>query len=100
MQQPQLLCSQLGDEKTDTRRIAAWSTETRDKTNLDRVFGSAEDDGDRRGCRFGRQRRRDDKVGKEAPIILIGHSYGADAVMPPVAAITSPSAQRYSTAVF
>ena len=59
MQQPQLLRPQLGDEKIDTGRIAAWSTETRGKTKLDRVFGDAEDDGDRRGCRFGRQRRRD-----------------------------------------
>src|SRR5262249_24019478 len=53
MQQPQLLCPQLGDEKIDTGRIAAWSAETRDKTNLDRVFGDGEDDGDRRGCHFG-----------------------------------------------
>src|SRR5262245_56791503 len=56
---PSCFDPQLGDEKIDTGRIAAWSSETRDKTNLDRVARHTEHDRDRRGCRFGRQRRRD-----------------------------------------
>ena len=38
--------------------VAARSSEAGDKTKLDRVFGGDEDDGNRRGCRLGRERRR------------------------------------------
>jgi hypothetical protein len=37
--------------------IAARPGKAGDKTKTDRVFGNAEDDGDRRGCRLGRKRR-------------------------------------------
>ena len=37
-------------------QVAARPGEASDKTKPDRVFGDAEDDGDRRGCRLGRER--------------------------------------------
>ena len=56
-QEFQPLCRQLGSEKIDACQVAARPGEAGDKTKLDRVFGDDEDDGDRRGCRLGRQRR-------------------------------------------
>ena len=44
-------------EKIDPCQVAARPGEAGDKTKPDRVFGDGEDDGDRRGCRLGRQRR-------------------------------------------
>ena len=56
-QEFQPLCRQLGREKIDARQVAARPGEARDKTKPDRVFGDTEDDGDRRGCCLGRERR-------------------------------------------
>ena len=53
----QPLCRQLAIEKIDAGQVAARPGEARDKTKLDRVFADDENDGDRRGCRLGRQRR-------------------------------------------
>src|SRR5262249_47205198 len=63
MQRPGLLSPQLGDEKIDPSRIASWSIETCDKPGLDWVFADAEDNGDRRGCGLGRDRRNISKCG-------------------------------------
>jgi hypothetical protein len=57
-QEFQPLCHQLTTENIDTRRVAARSGEGGDKAELNRVFVDAEDDGYRRSCRLGRQRRR------------------------------------------
>jgi hypothetical protein len=43
-------------KKIDAGHVAAWPGEAGDKTKLDRVFGDAEDDRDRRRCGFGRKR--------------------------------------------
>ena len=56
-QQLQPLCRQLGIEKIDPCQVAARPGEAGDKTKPDRVFADDEDDGDRRGCRLGRERR-------------------------------------------
>ena len=56
-QEFQPLCRQLSIEKIDPCQVAARPGEAGDKTKPDRVFGDDEDDGDRRGCRLGRQRR-------------------------------------------
>ena len=56
MQEPQPLGRHLRGEKIDAGRVAARPGEAGDKTKLDRVFGDAEDDRDRRGCSFGRER--------------------------------------------
>src|SRR6266699_1076407 len=42
----------------DAGQVAARSGEAGHKPQPDRVFGRVEDDGDCRGCRLGRQRRR------------------------------------------
>ena len=54
-QEFQPLCRQLSPEKIDPRQVAARPGEAGDKTKPDRVFGDGEDDGDRRGCRLGRE---------------------------------------------
>src|SRR5262249_59815780 len=46
-----------GGEKMAPRRMAARPSEAGDETELDRVFGDAENDRDRPGCGFSRQRR-------------------------------------------
>ena len=56
-QELQPLCRQLAREKIDPCQVAARPGEAGDKTEPDRVFGDDEDDGDRRGCRLGRERR-------------------------------------------
>ena len=56
-QQLQPLCRQLSVEKIDTCQVAARPGEAGDKTKPDRVVADDEDDGDRRGCRLGRERR-------------------------------------------
>jgi hypothetical protein len=55
MQQSQPLCGQLSDKKINARRIAARSGEARDETEPDGIIAYAENDWDRRGCRFGRE---------------------------------------------
>ena len=57
-QEFQPLCHQLTTEKIDARQVAARPGEAGDKTKPDRVFADDEDDGDRRGCRLGRECRR------------------------------------------
>ena len=57
-QEFQPLCHQFGREKIDARQVAARPGEARDQTEPHRVFAEDEDDGDRRGCRLGRERRR------------------------------------------
>src|SRR5262249_21072101 len=42
----------------DACRVAAWSGEVGDKTELDRVIADSEDDRNRRGCRSGGECRR------------------------------------------
>src|SRR5262245_39767399 len=49
---------QLTNEGIGTRQVAARPGQTGDKTELDRVFGDVEDDGDSGGYGLGRQRRR------------------------------------------
>ena len=56
MQESQPLGHHLLDEKIDAGRVAARPGEAGDKTKLDRVFADAEDDRDRRGRSFGRDR--------------------------------------------
>ena len=46
------------DEIIDAGRIAARPGEAGDKTKLNRVTADAENDRDRRGCSFGRERTR------------------------------------------
>ena len=48
-QQPEPLCSQLGNEKIDTRRVAPRLGEAGDQTKPDGVVANAKDDRDRRG---------------------------------------------------
>ena len=55
VQQPQPLGRDLLAKKIDASRIAARSGKTGDQTKLDGVFANAENDRDRRGCRFGRK---------------------------------------------
>jgi hypothetical protein len=55
MQQPQPLGHNFNGEKIDAGRVAARPREAGDQTQLDRVFGDAEDDWDRRGRGFGRR---------------------------------------------
>ena len=45
-------------EEIDPREVAARPVEAGDKTEPDRVVADSEDDGDRRGCRLGRECRR------------------------------------------
>src|SRR5262245_13066734 len=56
-QELQPLCHQLTTEKIDTRHVAARAGKAGDKTEPHRVFVDGEDDGDRRSCRLGSQRR-------------------------------------------
>ena len=58
-QELQPLCCQLGADKIDSCQVAAGPGEAGDKTQPHRVFTGAEDDRDRRGCRFGRECRSD-----------------------------------------
>ena len=57
MQKFQPLRRQFTADKVDARRVAARPCEAGDESKLDRVFGEDEHDGDRRGCRLGRERR-------------------------------------------
>src|SRR5262249_17385471 len=57
-QETQPLRRQLSREKIDACRVAAWSGEVGDKTELDRVIADSEDDRNRRGCRSGGECRR------------------------------------------
>jgi hypothetical protein len=55
VQQTQSLGHNFGGQKIDAGRIAARPGKAGDQTQLDRVFGDAEDDRDRRGRGFGRR---------------------------------------------
>ena len=57
MQQSKPLCRHLRTENLDACDVAARPVEAGDKAKPDRVFADDEDDGDRRGCRLGRERR-------------------------------------------
>jgi hypothetical protein len=57
-QEFQSLCGQFANEKIDTCQVAVRSRDARDKTKLNRVFGNAEDNGNCRGGRLGRERHR------------------------------------------
>ena len=57
-QEFQPLCHQLSRDKIDPCQVAARPGEAGDKTKPDRVVANGEDDGDRRGCRLGRERHR------------------------------------------
>src|SRR5262249_39076200 len=57
--EPEALGRKLHVHGDDTGDIAARLTEARDQTNLDRVAAEAEDDWNRRGRSFGRERRWD-----------------------------------------
>ena len=54
MQQPKPLGHNFRAKPIDAGRVAARPGETGDETQLDRVFGDAEYDWDRRSCSFGR----------------------------------------------
>jgi hypothetical protein len=56
MQEPQSLGQRLAGEKIDAGGVAAGPGKAGDKTVLDRVLTDGEDDRDRRGCGFGRER--------------------------------------------
>ena len=56
VQESQPLGHDLQEEKIDAGRVAARPGEAGDKTKLDRVFADTEDDRDRRGRGFGRDR--------------------------------------------
>ena len=55
VQQTQSLGHNFGGQKIDAGRIAARPGKAGDQTHLDRVFGDAEDDRDRRGRGFSRR---------------------------------------------
>ena len=57
-QECQPLRHQFINEIIDARRVATRSGEAGDEAEPDRVFADGEDNGDRRGCRLGRERRR------------------------------------------
>src|SRR5262245_37332198 len=57
-QEFQPLRRQLPAEEIDTCQVTTRPGEAGDETKSDRVFRDPEDDGDRRGCRLGRQWRR------------------------------------------
>ena len=57
-QEFQPFCQNLVAEKIYAGYIAPWPSEAYDKTKPDRVVANGEDDGDRRGCRLGRERHR------------------------------------------
>ena len=54
-QEFQPLCCQLKIENIDACQVAVRPGEAGDKAKPDRVFGDDKDDGDRRGCRLGRE---------------------------------------------
>ena len=56
-QEFQPLGHHLSRENIDTCQVAARPGKASDKTKPDRVIADVEDDGDRRGCRLGRDRR-------------------------------------------
>jgi hypothetical protein len=58
MQESQPLAHHLLDEKIEASRVATRPGEAGDKTKLDRVIADSEDDRDRRGRSFGRNRSR------------------------------------------
>jgi len=58
MQEPQPLGRYLPAEKVEACGVAAGPGKAGDKTKLDWVLGDAENDRDRRRCRFGRARSR------------------------------------------
>jgi hypothetical protein len=58
-QEFQPLCGQLANEKIDTCQAAAGLGKAGHKTEPYWVFTDGEDDGDRRGCRLGRERHRE-----------------------------------------
>jgi hypothetical protein len=55
MQELQSLGHYLREEKINAGRVATGTGEAVNKAKLDRVFGEAEDDRDRRCCSFGRK---------------------------------------------
>ena len=55
MQKPQPLGRDIREEKINAGRVATGTGEAVNKAELDRVFGEAEDDRDRRCCSFGRK---------------------------------------------
>jgi hypothetical protein len=55
VQESQPLGHNLSRQKIDAGRVAAWPAKAGDQTKLDRVFGNAEDDRNRRGGSFGRE---------------------------------------------
>src|SRR5712691_1084188 len=57
MQKLQPLRRQFTADNVDARRAAARLGDAGDESKVDRIFGEDEHDGDRRGCRFGRERR-------------------------------------------
>jgi hypothetical protein len=58
MQKPELLRRQRARNQVKPCQIAAGAAEAGDEAGLNRLDPSAKDDGDRRGCRLGRQRGR------------------------------------------
>src|SRR5262245_49207586 len=54
----ELLRRQRAGNQVESCQIAAQPAEAGDQAGLDRLDPSAEDDGNRRGCRLGRQRGR------------------------------------------
>jgi hypothetical protein len=56
VQECQPLGHHLLGEKIDAGRVAAWPREAGNKTKLDRVIIDTEDNRNRRGCSFGRNR--------------------------------------------
>jgi len=67
VQKTEPLGHELSKEKIETGGVAARPGEARHEAELDRVFGDAEDDRDRRGRRFG---------GARGLIVASGGNYG------------------------
>src|SRR5262245_4581685 len=78
VQEPQPLGDDLLGEEIDASRVAAGPRQAGDKAKLDRVYSHLEDNRDRRGRRFGHERRFVAECGNhgDPPPDEIGHERG------------------------
>src|SRR5262249_6224437 len=95
VQQPQPFGHHLGREKIDPRQVSARPGEAGDQTKLDRVVADAEDDRDRRGRGFGRERSLRETRGSNN-----GHAAADEVAMSDGKRSYWPLSQWYSTITF
>jgi len=95
VQKCQPLRSQLIREKIDPRKVSVRPGETGNQTKLDRVFADAEDDWDRRGRSFGRERSR-----LPAGVAMTATRRRTRSAMSTGRRSNWPSSQWYSTVTF